>query len=62
MKSRKTPGGNRLIKQTAKKQKRVGNNLIKAASFLTKAGKDLHNIYNLKINYTKKNKTKRKRH
>ena len=62
MKSKKTPGGNRLIKQTAKKQKRVGSNLIKAAKFLNKAGKDLHNVYSIKINYTKKNKSKRRRH
>tara|TARA_B100001093_G_C26734827_1_gene973920 strand:- start:617 stop:802 length:186 start_codon:yes stop_codon:yes gene_type:complete len=60
--SKVAPGGNKLIKRTAKKQKKVGSNLIKAAKFLNKAGKDLHNIYSLKINYTKKNKTKRRRH
>tara|TARA_E500000178_G_C16351011_1_gene457487 strand:+ start:24 stop:257 length:234 start_codon:yes stop_codon:yes gene_type:complete len=56
----------RLRIQTAKNQKKVGSNLIKAAKFLIKAGKGLHNIYSLKINslknnYTKKNKNKSKK-
>tara|TARA_B100001093_G_C26763229_1_gene986679 strand:+ start:475 stop:672 length:198 start_codon:yes stop_codon:yes gene_type:complete len=59
MKTKKIPGGNTLIKNTATQQRLVAINLKKASKFLNKAGNHLLKTYKLKINYSKKNKSKK---